>query len=146
MHARTELLLFCASRAQLVAERIKPHLAAGGIVLCDRFADSTLAYQGYGRGLDLAELRTILRFATQGLTPNLTLYFDIDSETGMSRRASGGGVNRLDAESLDFHRRVRSGYLEMAAAEPARWVVIDASADIQTVFQAVCKQIERQIG
>jgi dTMP kinase len=141
MHARTELLLFCASRAQLVVEKIKPHLAHGGIVLCDRFADCTLAYQGYGRGLDLAELKTILRFATQGIVPNLTLYFDVDAETGLARRSKGGDVNRLDRESIDFHRRVRAGYLEMVAAEPDRWAVIDASMDIQSVFMSVCKQI-----
>lgn len=137
MDARAELLLFCASRAQLVAERILPHLETGGVVVCDRFADSTLAYQGYGRGLDLALLRTLLQFATRELRPDLTLYFDIDAETGIGRRATGGGVNRLDAESLDFHRRVQAGYQTLIAAESARWAVIDARNDIDAVAEAV---------
>jgi dTMP kinase len=146
MHANTELLLFCASRAQLVAERIKPHLAQGGVVLCDRFADTTLAYQGYGRGLDLNVLRSILAFATQGLQPDLTLYFDIDPVIGLARRASDGGLNRLDAESAEFHRRARQGYAALAAAEPQRWRVIDANQPISAVFAQASQQIATQIG
>ena len=127
MHARTEILLFLAARAQLVEQVIRPALAAGTVVLCDRYADSTLAYQGYGRGYDQALLHELLDFATGGLRPDLTLLFDLDPVLGLSRRKSGGKWDRLDGQELDFHRRVRAGYLEMAAAEPARWVRLDAS-------------------
>ena len=113
---------------------IRPRLAAGEIVLSDRYADSTLAYQGYGHGVDLSVLRQLLSFATGGLTPDLTLLFDVDVETGLSRRQAGGGEwNRLDDYELAFHRRVRDGYLELAAAEPQRWVRIDAAQTPQQV-------------
>ena len=134
MDARTEILLYSASRAQHAAQRIRPALAAGKIVISDRYADSTLAYQGYGRGLDLETLRTITAFATGGLTPDLTLYLDITSQEGLQRRRLGGGEwNRLDAETLGFHQRVRSGYLELADLEPERWVVIDAARSVEEV-------------
>lgn len=127
MNPRTETLLFCAARAQLVSEVIQPELAKGNIVLLDRYADSTLAYQGYGHGNDLDLIRGILRFATGGLKPDLTLLLDIDAKTGLKRRKHGGGEwNRMDAYELELHERVRAGYLEMAKAEPERWVVIDA--------------------
>lgn len=126
MDARAELLLFCASRAQLVTEKIAPFLQSGGIVVCDRFADSSLAYQGYGRGLDLDDMRAILRLATHGLTPNLTLLLDIDIDAGLQRKSTNSDWNRLDAEASDFHRRVRAGYLELAAQAPQRWVTVRA--------------------
>lgn len=137
MDARAELLLFCASRAQLVSESILPHLDAGGVVLCDRFADSTLAYQGYGRGLDIALLRTLLDFATRRRWPDLTLYFDIDAEAALARRVADGEVNRLDGESIEFHRRVRAGYLALAEQGPERWVTIDARPSADEVERAV---------
>ena len=128
MNPRTEILLFCAARAQIVSEVIRPQLEKGLVVISDRYADSTLAYQGYGHGLDLEVLRGILTFATGGLTPDLTLLLDVDVETGLARRQQGGGEwNRLDDYALAFHRRVRNGYLELAAAEQRRWVRIDAS-------------------
>jgi dTMP kinase len=134
MDAHTELLLYSASRAQLVAQIIRPHLAAGGIVVCDRYADSTLAYQGYGRGLDREALELITRFATGGLTPNLTLFLDIDPAQGLSRRAeSGEEWNRMDALALEFHQRVRDGYRALIAADPARWVTISADAPPEKV-------------
>lgn len=134
MTASAEILLYSASRAQLVEEVIRPNLAAGALVLCDRFYDSTLAYQGYGRGLDLGALRRITRFATGGLTPDLTLLLDIDVAEGLRRRQHGDmTMNRLDLESLAFHRRVRAGYHELAAAEPARWVVVAADRPIDAV-------------
>ena len=134
MHPRTEILLFCAARAQIVAEVIRPQLEKGVVVISDRYADSTLAYQGYGHGIDLTVLHQLLNFATGGLTPDLTLLFDLDVETGLSRRQSGGGEwNRLDDYELAFHRRVRAGYLELAAAEPQRWVCIDAAQNPQQV-------------
>ena len=128
MDARAEILLYSASRAQHVAQRIRPALAAGKILVSDRFADSTLAYQGYGRGLDLTMLRTITAFATGGLNPDLTLLIDITAQEGLRRRQTGGDEwNRLDAEALDFHRRVRAGYLQLAGLEPQRWVVVDGA-------------------
>jgi dTMP kinase len=143
MHPRAEILLFCASRAQHVEEKIRPHLEQGGIVLCDRYADSTLAYQGYGHGVDLKELKHLLDFATGGLWPDLTLLFDISAEEGLARRQKGGEVwNRLDAYALAFHERVRKGYCEMAAQNPQRWRVINAAqskAAVQADIQAVLR-------
>lgn len=126
MDPRTEILLFQASRAQHVSQVIRPCLERGELVLCDRFADSTLAYQGYGHCLDRKELQTIINFATGGLQPDLTLLLDLPAEVGLSRREKGGDWNRLDAFTLAFHCRVRQGYLEMAQAEPHRWVVLNA--------------------
>lgn len=127
MNPRTEILLFCAARAQIVAEVIRPNLEKGVVVISDRYADSTLAYQGYGHGLDLPTLRQILAFATGGLIPDLTVLLDIEVEKGLSRRHTGGGEwNRLDDYELAFHKRVREGYLELAAADPQRWQVINA--------------------
>lgn len=127
MSPRAEILLFCAARAQIVEEVIRPNLDKGLVVISDRYADSTLAYQGYGHGLDLAILRQILHFATGGLVPDLTLLLDVDVEVGLKRRRIGGGEwNRLDAQQLAFHQRVRQGYLKMAAEEPDRWHIIDA--------------------
>jgi len=134
MDARTEILLYSASRAQHVAQRMRTALAAGKIVISDRYADSTLAYQGYGRGLDLEKLRTITVFATGGLTPDLTFYLDITSQEGLQRRQLGGDEwNRLDAEKLEFHQRVRAGYLELVKQEPERWVVINAARSVEEV-------------
>lgn len=134
MRPRTEILLFQASRAQLVEQVIRPALAAGKVVICDRYADSTLAYQGYGHQLfDLDELRPLIHFATGGLKPDLTLLLDVDVEEGLRRRARDGGWNRLDAYDLAFHQRVRQGYHQLALSEPQRWVVIDASRPAQQV-------------
>jgi dTMP kinase len=148
MDARAELLLFCASRAQLVSEKIKPHLAQGSIVVCDRFADSTLAYQGYGRGLDLQTLRQLLTFATYGLKPDLTLLLDMDVDLGLQRKAGDEEWNRLDAETVDFHRRVRSGYLALASAEPERYQIIQADLPLEQVAgqvqSTVSHALERQ--
>ena len=134
MNPRTEILLFCAARAQIVAEVIRPQLEKGVVVLSDRYADSTLAYQGYGHGIELGILQSILAFATGGLKPDLTLLLDVDVETGLARRHKGGGEwNRLDDYELAFHNRVRRGYLELARLEPPRWKVIDASQSSQQV-------------
>jgi dTMP kinase len=137
MRPRTETLLFQASRAQLVEEVIRPRLETGGLVLSDRYADSTLAYQGYGHCFDLDELRALIRFATGGLSPDLTLLLDIDAETGLRRKVSGGEWNRLDAYDLEFHRRVRAGILELARQESQRWVLIDAGQPPDAVQAAV---------
>jgi len=133
MQVRTETLLFQASRAQLVEEVIKPHLASGGIVLCDRYADSTLAYQGYGYQRDLEQIGAIVRYATDGLTPDLTLFLDLEVEEGLRRRARVGGLNRLDTYDVDLYQRVRQGYLVLARQEPHRWVIIDASQPVEQV-------------
>ena len=126
--AVAEALLMVASRAQLVETVIRPALDAGRIVLCDRYADSTLAYQGGGRGLDAGMLAGWNRAATGGLVPARTLLFDVPPEMGLSRRhRAAGETNRLDREAAAFHARVRQRYLELAAAEPERWVVIDAA-------------------
>ena len=141
MDARAELLLYCASRAQLMAQRILPQLASGGIVVCDRFADSTLAYQGYGRGLDLNLLRTLLNFATQGVRPNLTVYFDVPVDVGLARRAKGEEFNRMDAQSVEFYRRVEAGYRELMLAEPERWCSVDATQPIDGVTENMLKVV-----
>ncbi len=133
MHPRAEILLFQASRAQLVEQLIRPHLMKGGVVVCDRYADSTLAYQGYGHQVDLTRLSSIVEFATGGLKPDLTLLLDIDVEDGLRRRTKSGEWNRLDAYDLAFHRRVRQGYFELMAQESERWVKIDASRPPQAV-------------
>jgi len=138
MAPQAEILLYSAARAQHVAEVIRPALAAGRIVLCDRYFDSTYAYQGHGRGLPLDTLRAITEFAVQGVIPDLTLYLDVSPEVGLQRRERGGGeLNRLDREALAFHARVRAGYLELAAAESARWRIIDANGPLESVQQAL---------
>jgi dTMP kinase len=134
MSPGTEFLLYSASRAQHVSQLILPSLEAGKIVISDRYADSSLAYQGYGRGLDLEVLHTITVFATRGLKPDLTLYFDIAPGEGLQRRLlSGEEWNRMDSEALAFHRRVRAGYWELIGAEPERWEVIKANRPVEEV-------------
>jgi dTMP kinase len=125
----SEALLMEAARADLVANVIRPALVAARPVLCDRYADSTLAYQGAGRGLDAAMLASWNAVATGGLQPDLTFLFDLDPEVGLARRASAGvSTNRLDRESLPFHQRVRARFLELAASSPERWIILDATA------------------
>ena len=145
MEPPTEFLLFSAARAQHVAQVIRPHLARGGVVLCDRFADSSLAYQGYGHRQDLTVLRTITRFATGALVPDLTFYLDVPVEVGLRRKAGGSGDawNRMEQKELAYHERVRAGYLDMAAQEPDRWVTVDASGDV-TAVQAAIRERFRQ--
>lgn len=134
MYPRTETLLFCAARAQLVEEVIRPRLQRGEIILCDRYADSTLAYQGYGHGNDLQILQQLLDFATGGLWPDLTILFDIDAIAGLNRRKVGGGEwNRLDDYQIAFHQRVRDGYLTMAHKDPKRWAIVNADQEIEKV-------------
>jgi dTMP kinase len=142
MLPRTEFLLFQASRAQLTGQMIKPRLDEGNIVVIDRYADSTLAYQGYGHGLDLNLIRTIVNFATNGLMPDLTLLLDLEVNVGLRRRELAGGINRLDLYPIDFHERVRSGYLEMAREDPARWKVIDATPQLTEVAETVWLEVD----
>ena len=126
MDAHTEFLLFSASRAQHIAEVIRPSLEDGVTVISDRFFDSSLAYQGYGQRLPLETLKAITNFATGGLTPDLTLLLDLPVEEGLHRRETDGNWNRMDAYDIDFHRRVRRGYLSLAAEAPERWVILSA--------------------
>ncbi len=130
MHPRTETLLYQAARAQIVEQVFKPRLAAGEVVISDRYYDSTIAYQGYGHQQDLDQVRSLVRYVTGGLVPNLTILLDVDIEAGLKRKTQNGSEwNRLDAYTLEFHQRVRKGYLEMVKAEPERWVVIDAGRE-----------------
>jgi len=150
MHPRTEILLYLASRAQHVEEIIRPKLDEGMIVLCDRYADSTLAYQGYGHGVDLDTLKKLLDFSTGGLYPDLTILLDLDVEEGLNRRKlSGGEWNRLDAFTLAFHQRVRDGYLTLAANEPRRWRKINAAQTYEQVQsewrQVVMNEISKRV-
>jgi len=142
MHPHSETLLFLAARAQLVEEVIKPHLVKGYVVLCDRYADSTMAYQGYGHQNDLNQISNLINFATGGLKPDLTLLLDVGAEAGLKRKAEGTEWNRLDAYSLEFHQRVRQGYAVLAESEPERWVVIDADqapGKVQATIRQVLK-------
>lgn len=143
MHPRTEILLYLASRSQHVEEVIRPLLEKDTIVLCDRYADSTLAYQGYGHGVDIPTLKKLLDFSTGGLYPDLTILLDLDVEIGLERRKhSGGEWNRLDAYALAFHKRVREGYLTLVANDPQRWRIVDAAQsfdDVQKELREVIK-------
>lgn len=137
MNPRAETLLFLAARAQLVAQVIRPALEEGRVVISDRYGDSTIAYQGYGHGNDLTVIRQMLAFATGGLTPDLTILLDVDPAIGLRRKKSEGEWNRMDAYELEFHRRVRAGYLELAREDPKRWVVLDASQSREMVQSAL---------
>jgi dTMP kinase len=127
MSPEAEVLLFFADRAQHVAEVIRPALKAGKIVISTRYVDTSLAYQGYGRGLDLDLIRSVAVLATGGLRPDLTLFFDLPLEVGLARVGRRGVRDRLESEVREFHERVRNGYLELSAAEPDRWIRIDAN-------------------
>jgi dTMP kinase len=135
-----EVMLLCASRSQLCADVIRPALRGGKTVLCDRFYDATIAYQGYGRGLDIEELLRLCLSATSGLTPDLTFVLDISPEISQQRVAGragqrGAGIDRIERESLEFHRSVRDGYLDMARRWSTRFVVLDALASPQTLLE-----------
>ena len=139
MSPRAETLLFNAARAQIVDQVIRPALAAGQIVLCDRYADSTLAYQGYGHGQPLPPLVALGEYATGGLRPDLTFYLDIDVRVGLERKRAGAAEewNRMEEKTLAFHQAVRAGYLALAAAEPTRWVVLDAAQSADAIHAAI---------
>jgi len=138
---RTDALLFNAARAQLVGEVINPALATGMTVVCARFADSTLAYQGYGAGVPLDELRVLAGIATQGLVPDLTLLLDIDPAIGLARKADAERTRFEHDFDADFHARVRAGFLELAKGEPSRFRVIDAAREVDAVFAAVLEAV-----
>jgi dTMP kinase len=165
MAPTTETLLFSAARAQLVSEVVRPYLEQGGIVLCDRYADSTFAYQGYGLGRDLEELRTITSAATGGLRPDMTIYLDLSAEEGLERkwrkrqenRARGSASipappreqqvewNRLDARELAYHQRVEAGYRTLIAEDPDRWHVFDARQSIDSLAEQILTAVEPRL-
>lgn len=148
----TELLLYLADRAQHIHEVIAPALKQGKIVLCDRHTDSTLAYQGYGRGIDLQLLRRLNELVSQGIKPDLTLLLDCPVEIGLSRTAqrrsqtgAGQGEDRFEQETLEFHERVRAGFLELARAEPDRFRIIDAAGSSRVVAEAIKNIIDQEL-
>ena len=133
--AEAELLLFLAARAELVRDLIRPALDEGKVVVCDRFSDSTIAYQGYGRGLDLAAVRALDTFATGGLVPDLTVLLDLPVAAGRARKP--GERDAIEAEGIAFHEHVRQGYLALAAEEPRRWLALDATLDADSIAAQV---------
>ncbi|AIQ66227.1 dTMP kinase [Paenibacillus graminis] len=147
MDARTEALLYAASRSQHLAEVVEPALKEGLTVLCDRFVDSSLVYQGYARGLGIEEVRSINQFATGGRMPDLTFYLDVDPEVGLSRIAANQDreVNRLDLESMAFHQKVREGYRQVVESDPQRIVVLDANRPIHMVEQDIIQTLKDRI-
>jgi dTMP kinase len=151
MQDRAEVLLYSASRAQLVGQVIRPALEAGRVVLCDRFAESTMAYQGFGHCLDRDLLSAITAFATGGLRPDLIVYLDLPVEHGLQRKQASfrqgeGEWNRMDQKELDFHHRARSGYLQMAAEEPDRWCVLDARQSIDVLQDAIRCRVQNLLS
>lgn len=141
LNPRAELFLFAASRAQLVAEVIRPRLEKGNIVICDRFTDSTLAYQGHGRGLELSIIESVNEIATAGLRPDLTILLDLEAEAGLTRVRSTRKTEPFEREGIAFHQRVREGYLKMAAADPKRWFVVDATLPQQQIGDLIWQRV-----
>ncbi|MFB6469305.1 dTMP kinase [Cytobacillus sp. Hz8] len=148
MDARTEALLYAAARRQHLIEKVKPALETGKIVLCDRFIDSSLAYQGYARGLGMEEVYLINQFAIEGMMPQLTIYFDIEPKLGLQRinKHKGREVNRLDLENLEFHHKVREGYFLLLEKYSDRIHKIDASRPIMDVYQQAEKKVQETIA
>ncbi|CAH2717115.1 Thymidylate kinase [Neobacillus rhizosphaerae] len=148
MDPRTEALLYAAARRQHLMEKVKPALAAGKVVLCDRFVDSSLAYQGYARGLGIDEVWKINQFAIEKMMPELTIYFDIEPELGLKRinKNKGREINRLDLENLEFHHKVRQGYQQLMERFPTRIVAIDASGSVAEVFKQTIELVEANLA
>ena len=146
MHPRTETLLYQAARAQIVEQVIKPRLALGEIVLSDRYYDSTIAYQGYGHQQDLEQVRVLVKYATGGLVPDLTILLDVDVEEGLQRKKKNNAEwNRMDDHAIQFYQRVRAGYLVMVKQEPHRWVVVDSGKRWESVQDELRKVIEERL-
>jgi dTMP kinase len=147
MDSRTEALLYAAARRQHLIEKVKPALERGAVILCDRFIDSSLAYQGFARGLGIDEVLTINQFAIENMMPKLTLYFDIEPEKGLERinRHKGREVNRLDLETIEFHQKVRDGYHQLMMRFPERICQIDASAALDSVYKQALNKIREFI-
>ncbi|MFO8069248.1 MAG: dTMP kinase [Alkalibacterium sp.] len=148
MDDRTEALLLAAGRRQHVVEKINPALERGDIVLCDRFVDSSIAYQGQARGIGIEEVKAINEFAIEGLRPDLTIYLDVDAQVGLNRikdKNSNRTQDRLELEAVAFHEEVRRGYLALIKAEPNRFVTVDASQSEETVFDEVWKIVKERL-
>ncbi|WP_419882598.1 dTMP kinase [Peribacillus sp. B-H-3] len=148
MDSRTEALLYAAARRQHLAEKVLPALSEGKIVLCDRFIDSSLAYQGYARGLGMDEVYSINQFAINGVMPDLTIYFDIDPALGLERIASNGEreVNRLDMEALHFHEKVKEGYMLIIEKWKERFFIVDASQSLERVLEQTASKVYQVIS
>ncbi len=140
---RAELLIMMADRAQHVGQVLRPHLGSGGIVLCDRYADSSAAYQGFGRGLDLAEIASLNAYATHGLSPDLTFLLDLDPAVGLARQSER---SVMEDEALPFHQRIRAGFLALAAAEPHRWRIIDSSRPQEIVQEEIWAAVSQRLA
>jgi dTMP kinase len=140
---RTEALIYAADKAEHVDRVVLPALADGAVVLTDRYVDSTLAYQGAGRALDIGELEQVARWATRNLRPHITIVLDVDPVVGLSRFE---GADRIEAEPLEFHQRVRSHFLDLAAADPEHYVVLDASLEPDVLHQRICSAVEPLLG
>jgi len=141
MTSAAELFLFLSARAELVSEVIRPALADGSIVICDRYNDSTIAYQGYGRSLNLEAVRQACDLATGGLHPDLSILLDLPVDAGLSRKAVGGEWDAIGDESRHFHERVRRGFHELVAAEPQRWLIADATLPIEDVGEMIWERV-----
>ncbi|MBT4513020.1 MAG: dTMP kinase [Chloroflexi bacterium] len=141
----TELLLFAVARSQLVAEIIRPALERDQIVICDRYSESTLAYQGYGRGVDLDTIHTINNIATGGLRPDLIILPDIDVHEGLKRKGAKQSTDRFEREEISFHHRVRQGYLDMSSAEPNRWLILDATQPRKKIGDSIWESIQQHL-
>ena len=139
-----ETLLYMAARAQMVKEVLEPQLKSGKIILCDRFLDSTIAYQGYGNGIDIKIIEQLGLFATQGLVPDLTILFDIQPEKGLGR--AGQKRDRIESRPLEYHNRVRNGYLDLSKRNPARIKVIKVDAGVEEIFERVKLHIDALLG
>jgi len=145
MSSITELLLYNAARAQHLRERIIPALNDGMVVITDRFTDSTIAYQGYGRGIDISIIQSLEQIATNGLKPHLTVLLDVDVETGLSMNRGINKIDRLEIEDVSFHRKVREGFLRIAEDAPERFLIVDASAEIEQIKEEVWQGVRREM-
>jgi dTMP kinase len=147
MHPHTETLLYQAARAQIVEQVIRPRLTAGEIIISDRYADSTVAYQGYGHQQDIEQVRALIRYATGGLVPDLTILLDLEVEVGLERKKRNNSEwNRMDDHEVAFYHRVRAGYLEMVKQKPERWVIIDAGGEWDVVQEELRKVITKALS
>jgi dTMP kinase len=141
----TELLLYAADRAQHIEEELKPNLATGKFILCDRYTDSTIAYQGYGRGLDMSLISNLNQIATGGLTSDITIWLDVDVEVGLSRKRGQAKLDRIEQETMDFHRRVQQGYTELAVSNPSRIVKIDGNYNQDIVQKNIQEILQKRL-
>jgi dTMP kinase len=142
--ALSELLLFNASRSQIVSDVILPALKEEKIVICDRFSDSTLAYQSFARGLDINTVEQVNSIACQGLIPDITFLLDVPPEVGLARKMAGAN-DRFEQENTDFHRKVREGFLKLAKQDPRRWVTIDATLPVKAIGDIIWQRVEREM-